>query len=258
MSIIDAYRWVFPLPKEKKEIIREGKRKIARAVRDIERESLTLESRKRKLLVDAKKKKAEGHESVAKTLAMDACRTQMCINKHAKVISQLNSLSLTISQTSSSNTINTAMIGACVAIRKINKSTPVPVLMKVLSTFEQEIDKTSILQDLVGSSVEGAFLDTETEDEEEEQEISNVMNKISDEIGIELERKLEKVRSDTRLPERRTTKTAIVGGSTKEDRTRSAVSLNTSMKIEKDKKGGEKEEEQDDDIYRRLAALKRG
>ena len=66
--------WLFGKKKTPKELLRENKRQLDRAIRDIDRERMSLQSQEKKLIVEMKKM-AKGNQNVSPSLSLSLSST---------------------------------------------------------------------------------------------------------------------------------------------------------------------------------------
>jgi charged multivesicular body protein 2A len=89
MGIFDFFR-----SKTNAEQLKENKRIIDRAVREIEREKMRLENQEKVSIIEIKKMAKLGQTEACKTLAKDVVRTRNYISKFYQMKAQLSSISM--------------------------------------------------------------------------------------------------------------------------------------------------------------------
>lgn len=77
-----------------KEQLRENKREINRAVRELDRERTNLQMQEKKLIIEIKKMAKEGQIASVKIMAKDLVRTRQHVTKFYTMRSQLQAVSL--------------------------------------------------------------------------------------------------------------------------------------------------------------------
>jgi charged multivesicular body protein 2A len=84
----------FGKKKTLKEQLRENKREINRAIRELDRERTNLQNQEKKLIIEIKKMAKEGQIASVKIMAKDLVRTRQHITKFYTMRSQLQAVSL--------------------------------------------------------------------------------------------------------------------------------------------------------------------
>ena len=79
---------IFGKKKTPKELLRENKRQIDRAIRDIDRERMSLQSQEKKLIVEMKKMAKNNQNEAVKVMAKSLIRMRHNITKYYTVKSQ--------------------------------------------------------------------------------------------------------------------------------------------------------------------------
>lgn len=170
------------LGKEKplKEVLRENKRMITRAIRELDREKNQLEREEKRLTIEIKKCAKEGQMGAVKIMAKDLVRTRQYVTKFIEMRSHLQGCALKLQTVKSHHAMAEAMKSTASAMHKMNKAVDVPSINKMMADFERENAKTEIMQEIMGDTIDDA-LGGGVETEEEEMA---VVNQVLDEIGI--------------------------------------------------------------------------
>ncbi|CAJ1952668.1 unnamed protein product [Cylindrotheca closterium] len=189
------------LGKEKplKEVLRENKRTINRAVRELDREKTGLEREEKRLILEIKQAAKQQQMGTVKLLAKDLVRTRQHITKFIEMRSHLQGCGLKLQTVKSHHAMAEAMKTTAKAMCKMNKAIDIPAINKMMAEFEKENAKTEIMQEIMGDTLDDALADESTEEAEEQ-----VVNQVLDEIGISF---------GEELPE------ALVGAPTVEEKT---------------------------------------
>jgi len=162
-----------------KEVLRENKRMINRAIRELDREKNGLEREEKKLTMEIKKAAKEGQMGAVKIMAKDLVRTRQYVTKFIEMRSHLQGCALKLQTVKSHHAMAEAMTSTAKAMHKMNKAIDVPAINKMMQEFEKENTKTEIMQDIMGDTIDDALGGEENEEEEEA-----VVNQVLDEIGI--------------------------------------------------------------------------
>jgi charged multivesicular body protein 2A len=162
-----------------KEILRENKRQITRAVRELDREKATLEKEEKRIIMEIKKAAKENQMGSVKVMARDLVRTRQHITKFIEMRSHLQGVSLKLQTVKSHEAMASAMQNTAKAMAKMNKAVNVKTITKMLADFERENARTEMMQEVMGDAIDDALADDGVEEEEE-----RVVNQVLDEIGI--------------------------------------------------------------------------
>ena len=110
-----------------KEQLRENKREINRAVRELDRERTNLQMQEKKLILEIKKMAKENQIQSVKIMAKDLVRTRTHINKFYTMRSQLQAVSLRLETAKSAEAMTSALqnttkvINLLMLVRMIHK-----------------------------------------------------------------------------------------------------------------------------------------
>lgn len=162
-----------------KEVLRENKRMITRAVRELDREKIALEKEEKRLTIEIKKAARENQMGSVKIMAKDLVRTRQHITKFIEMRSHLQGVSLKLQTVKSHEAMASAMQNTAKAMAKMNKAVNVQTITKMLADFERENARTEMMQEVMGDAIDDAMADETAEDEEE-----RVVNQVLDEIGV--------------------------------------------------------------------------
>lgn len=167
---------LFAPRKTPQEILRQHKRSIDRAVRDIDRERTKLEQQEKKLQADIKIM-AKQNMNACKVMAKDLIKTRNHITKLYEMRTQMQAVGLKIQTLGSNAQMADAMKGVSRTMRVMNKRMKLPQIAKIMQQFEAESEILDMKQDMMNDN-----FDEMNEDEEEETE--EVVQQVLDEIGI--------------------------------------------------------------------------
>ncbi|KAJ2556837.1 ESCRT-III subunit protein did4 [Coemansia sp. RSA 1933] len=172
-------------PREK---MRQNLRALTRAQRELDRERSKMETQEKKLIADIKKSAQAGQINAAKVMAKDLVRTRRYIQKFYQMRTSLQGVALRVQTMSSNQEMSVAMRGATSAMKSMNKSINLPGMQKVLMDFERESEVMDMKEDMMNDAIDDAMEDDAEEDEEDESEM--VVQKVLDEIGLQLNQSL--------------------------------------------------------------------
>ncbi|KGG51300.1 Snf7 family protein [Mitosporidium daphniae] len=140
--------FLFGSRKSPQELLKENQRTINRAIREIDRERLSLETQEKNYLVTAKRAATSGHISSVKIIAKDAIR----------------------------------------AIKAVNKKTDLDGLSKILQDFEQQNSIMGVKEDALDSTLDSMvmeqMIDVISAEENGEAAADELTRKILEEAGV--------------------------------------------------------------------------
>lgn len=163
-----------------KEVLRENKRMINRAIRELDREKMGLEREEKRLTMEIKKAAKENQMSAVKIMAKDLVRTRQHIAKFIEMRSHLQGCALKLQTVKSHQAMAEAMQNTAKAMHKMNKAVNVQTISKMMAEFERENMKTEMMQELMGDAIDDALNDDPNAEDEEDK----IVNQVLDEIGI--------------------------------------------------------------------------
>lgn len=162
-----------------KEVLRENKRMISRAIRELDRERAALEREEKRITIDIKKMAKEQQMGAVKIMAKDLVRTRAHITKFIEMRSHLQSCGLKLQTVKSHQAMADAMKNTTKAMITMNKVVDAPAISKMMAEFEKENMKSEMMQEIMGEMLDDAM--AEPGDEEESEAI---VSQVLDEIGI--------------------------------------------------------------------------
>jgi len=137
---------IFGKEKPLKEQLRENKRMITRAIRELDREKRSLEKEEQRLTIEIKKMARENQMKAVKIMAKDLVRTRQYITKFIEMRSQLQGCALKLQTVKSHAAMAEAMSSTAKAMHKMNKAVDVTSINKMMREFEKENMKSEMMQ----------------------------------------------------------------------------------------------------------------
>ncbi|RHY89956.1 hypothetical protein DYB37_001207 [Aphanomyces astaci] len=168
-------------PATLKEQLRENKREINRAIRDLDRERTTLQLSEKKLILEIKKMAKENQIASVKIMAKDLVRTRQHITKFYTMRSQLQAVSLRMETAKSAEAMTSALQGTTKVMKSMAKTMNLPKLNKIMMEYTKESEKMEMQQEMLGDTIDDV-MDADQDEEEEDKIVSQVL----DEIGIDM------------------------------------------------------------------------
>lgn len=171
--------WLFGKRKTPADILRENKRMLDKAIRELDRERIGLQNQEKKLIGEIKKAAKEGQMDAVKVMAQSLVRNRHAVTKMYGLKTQLQAISLKIQTLKSTQAMADAMRGATKAMRGMNKRLNLPNLQKIMREFEMQNERMDMTSEMMGDAMDDAF-----EGEGEEEETDELVSQVLDEIGI--------------------------------------------------------------------------
>uniref|UniRef100_A0AAV1TG19 Charged multivesicular body protein 2a n=1 Tax=Peronospora matthiolae TaxID=2874970 RepID=A0AAV1TG19_9STRA len=164
-----------------REQLRENKREINRAVRQLDRERTNLQLQEKKLILEIKKMAKEGQIASVKIMAKDLVRTRQHVTKFYTMRSQLQAVSLRLDTAQSAEAMTSALQGTTTAMKAMASTMNLPRLNRIMMEYTKESEKMEMTHETVGDTIDDV-MDAEQDEEEEEKIVGQVL----DEIGIDM------------------------------------------------------------------------
>jgi len=181
---------MFGKEKPLKEVLRENKRMITRAIRELDREKVQLEREEKRLIMEIKKAAKEQQMGAVNIMAKDLVRTRQYISKFIDMRSHLQGCALKLQTVKSHQAMAEAMSNTAKAMTKMNKAVDVKSISKMLQQFEKENAKSDMMQEVMGDALDDAMYEEGNADEEEQ-----IVQQVLDEIGINFDGEIPTVPS---------------------------------------------------------------
>ncbi|KAI5964072.1 IFG3 [Candida pseudojiufengensis] len=172
------------------ERLRKNQRALEKTQRELTREVTKLQQQEKKLISDIKKSAKQGQISSAKIQAKDLIRTKSYINKFNSMKAQLQAISLRVQSVRSNQQMAMSMRDATRVLSGMNRSMNLPQLSRIAQEFAKENDLMDQKQEFMDDAIDDAMAMDEDELGEEEQ-IDEILGKVLDEIGVDLNTNLK-------------------------------------------------------------------
>lgn len=213
--------WLFGKKKTPDEILRENKRAIDRAIRDLEREKGRMEQQEVKLVNEIRKNAKANQMDSVKIMAKDLVRTKGQVKKFNIMKANLQAISLKTATLKSQNSMAQAMRGVTQGLVRMNRQMNLPQIQRIIQEFQKQTDMVDMKEEMINDVMDDVF-----EEETDEQESDQIVNQVLDELGIEMNQTLATLPDSvgktpaaikTPIPDKQPTATTAVGGSTAAD-----------------------------------------
>eukprot|EP00560_Eucampia_antarctica_P003528 CAMPEP_0197837594 /NCGR_PEP_ID=MMETSP1437-20131217/32622_1 /TAXON_ID=49252 ORGANISM="Eucampia antarctica, Strain CCMP1452" /NCGR_SAMPLE_ID=MMETSP1437 /ASSEMBLY_ACC=CAM_ASM_001096 /LENGTH=226 /DNA_ID=CAMNT_0043444751 /DNA_START=109 /DNA_END=789 /DNA_ORIENTATION=- len=176
---------LFGKEKPLKEVLRENKRMISRAVRELDRERTSLEREEKRLTIEIKKAAKQQQMTAVAIMAKDLVRTRAHVTKFIEMRSHLQSCGLKLQTVKSHQAMADAMKSTTKAMMKMNQAVDAPAINKMMKEFEKENMKSELMQEVMGDMMDDA-MEQDGDAEEEDQIVSQVLDEIGVSFGQEI------------------------------------------------------------------------
>jgi charged multivesicular body protein 2A len=174
--------WLFGKKKTPQELLRENKRMLDKAIRELDRERMALQNQEKKVILEIKKTAKQGQMDAVKVMAKSLVRNRAAVTKMYQLKSQLQAVSLRIQTLKSTQAMADSMRGATKAMGAMNKQMNLPALNKIMMEFERQNERMEMTSEVMGDAIDDAF-----EGEGEEEETEELVSQVLDEIGVNLD-----------------------------------------------------------------------
>merc|ERR1712050_153498 len=183
MGLTDMFKRKTPA-----ELIRENKRMIDRAIREMDRERVKMEQQEKKVIADIKKTAKTGQMDAVKVMAKDLVRTRNHIKKFMSMKANMQAVSLKMTTMKSQNTMAQSMKGVTKAMGRMNKSMNMPQIQKIMAEFQKQSEMMEMKGEMMDDAIDDAMDDGETEEDTD-----MLVGQILGELGIEMQNEMNKI-----------------------------------------------------------------
>ncbi|KAI9287312.1 SNF7 family protein [Umbelopsis sp. AD052] len=177
--------FLFGSRKTPAEMLRQHQRSLNKAQRELDRERIKLEQQEKKLIADIKKSAKANQMNACKVMAKDLVRTRRYIQKFYQMKTQLQAVSLRIQTLRSTQQMSEAMKGATKAMASMNRRMNLPQIQKIMMDFERESEFMDMKEEMMNDAIDDAV-----EEEDDEAETNEIVDRVLDEIGIDMNQQL--------------------------------------------------------------------
>eukprot|EP00347_Sterkiella_histriomuscorum_P009570 403340698 len=164
-----------------KELARQNKRIVDKAVRQIDRERTKLQSNETKMLEEIKKLAKKNQHGPAKILSKDLVRGRSQVGQYYVMASQLKAISMKLSTAEINQSMVDALKGVNKVMEKVNASMDIHSIQEVLKEFAKQSEKMEMQQEMMNDAMDAGMDNADSIDEADK-----VYQQICDEIGVDL------------------------------------------------------------------------
>lgn len=206
------FEWAFGKKLTPQERLRKNQRALEKTQRELQRETVKLQGQEKKLISEIKKLAKLGQIASAKIQAKDLIRTKNYIVKFNSMKAQLQAISLRIQSVRSNQQMASSMRDATRLLSGMNRSMNLPQLLRITQEFAKENDMMDQKQEFMDDAIDDAMADDE---ELEEDQVDEILGKVLDEIGVDLNANLKDTPSSIAVEENKVSNARVaeaVGG----------------------------------------------
>ena len=193
------------------EQLKNNKRMINRAVRELDRERTKLEQEEQRIVAELKRQAKNNNVGSVKVLAKDLVRTRKYVSKFLAMRSHLQGVNLKMQAVKSTEAMARNLKSTTVAMTKVNEKLNLPELNAILQEFQQETERMGISEDVMGEAIDDVLADADDLDQEE-----TVVSQVLDEIGIDFNELLARA-PNSAAPTREKVAIGVAAGAPKSD-----------------------------------------
>lgn len=168
-----------------KDLIKQNKRQVSKAIRELDRERARMERDEKGLIKDIETLAKKGQMKAVKIQAMELVRTKTFIKKFLQMRAHLNSVLLKIQVVKSHEAMAGALKGTTAAMVKMNKQMNLPAMQKIMTDFQKQEMMSEMTMEMMGDT-----MDEMMEGSEDEEESDAIVAQVLDEIGVDLGQEL--------------------------------------------------------------------
>lgn len=213
--------FLFGRKKTPDEILRENKRAIDRAIRDLEREKGRMEQQEVKLANEIRKNAKANQMDSVKIMAKDLVRTKSQIKKFNIMKANLQAISLKTATLKSQSSMASAMRGVTQGLVRMNRQMNLPQIQRIIHEFQKQTDMVDMKEEMINDVMDDVF-----EEDTDEQESDQIVNKVLDELGIEMNQTLATLPASGKTP--------VVGKTAENDKQPTAAPVAGSAAVDAD------------------------
>ncbi|KAL0237670.1 hypothetical protein PCE1_001064 [Barthelona sp. PCE] len=166
------------------QMLRNQKRTIDRAIRDIDRERSRMQTGEARTMNEIKRLVRQGQADAAKVLAKDLVRQRHQVKKFYKMKTQLTAVSLRLTTLKSTAALGGVMRSCATAMSRMNKSINLPKLQRIMMEFERQSEVMDMKDEMMQDTVDDIF-----DEEDESEEVDETLSAVFAEIGLDLDDK---------------------------------------------------------------------
>lgn len=173
-----------PTPKE---MMEETLKIIRKSMRELDRESQSMDREENKLRIEIKAHAKKGELDMVQIKAKNMVRTRTAKKKFALAKGKLQDLSVSIKTMSSTTVMMEAMKSTARAMYRMNAQINAQAMQRIMRQYAKESDMMEFKQEMMDETIDG-IMEEDGDDVTQEE----LVNQILDEIGVDITGKMAK------------------------------------------------------------------
>lgn len=215
-TMSQLFEWAFGKKLTPQERLRKNQRALEKTQRELTRETAKLQQQEKKLVGEIKKSAKLGQIASAKIQAKDLIRTKNYIDKFNLMKAQLQAISLRIQSVRSNQQMAASMRDATRVLLGMNRLMNLPQLSRIAQEFAKENDLMDQKQEFMDDAIDDA-MELDEDGLGEEEQVDELLSKVLDEIGVDLNTSLKDTPNQIRTEEPASARVAQAVGSNEDD-----------------------------------------
>jgi len=168
------------------EQLREHKRGIRKAVREVDRERTKLQQQEKKLVQEIKRMAKQNQIGPVRVMAKDLVRIRNQVTKFYSMKSQLQAVEIRLQTMRSTEAMSQALSGVAKSMASFNKSMQLPKINEMMKEFYKENQRMEMTQEMMDEGIDMAM-----DNEEDESQTEELVGQVLSEIGVDLAGELQ-------------------------------------------------------------------
>lgn len=168
-------------PPNPREIIRNHRRLLQRAMKSIDMERIRLQTHEQQLVKEIRKAGAHSRLDLVRTMAHNLVHCRSSIQELLKMHGRLDDMIMQTSRLGHAATMADGMQQMTKALKALNRKLGLPRLQKIVQEFEKENDVLDTKNEIIEETVDDA-VDMDIDDTEEAEDA--IVEQVLDELGL--------------------------------------------------------------------------
>jgi charged multivesicular body protein 2A len=181
LAFIMFSSWLFGTPQSPAQMMDDSQSAIRKSVSELKWEVQQMEKSEQMALFEIKRAAEKGQVATVRAKSKSLVRKRNAVAKFYQMIDQLEAVSEQIQLMRSTSAIGDAMKNVARAMHSMNQQINMPAMARIMKQFERESNLMTDKQEMMNDAIDGVT--AQEGDEEAEDEL---VNRILDEVGINL------------------------------------------------------------------------
>ncbi|KAI6227960.1 hypothetical protein M3Y95_00571900 [Aphelenchoides besseyi] len=179
--------FLFGRRKTPQELLKQNQRALNKAMRELDRERMRLETQEKKIIADIKKTARMGQMDSVRVMAKDLVRTRQYVKKFVMMRANIQAVSLKVQGLKSQDAMAQAMRGVTRAMGNMNRQLNLPQIQRIMTEFEKQSEIMDMKEEMMDDAIDDA-IGVSGEEEETETVVQQVLDELGIQMGEELNR----------------------------------------------------------------------